>query len=90
LIRIKSSGRPIVRFEGRPCSARRAAAARANDLDLAADPCSRDNGRQAQDSLVPRRRSSHNIAASAVANFGFKSGTRIIGLLVSFESEVRI
>jgi hypothetical protein len=40
--------------------------------------------------LVPRTRSSHDIAASAVAHFGFKSGTRIIGLLVSFDSEVRI
>jgi hypothetical protein len=39
---------------------------------------------------VPRTRSSHNIAASAVANFGFKSDTRIIDLLVSFDSEVRI
>jgi hypothetical protein len=39
--------------------------------------------------LVPRTRSSHNIAANAVANFGFKSGTRIIDLLVSFDSEVR-
>jgi hypothetical protein len=34
--------------------------------------------------LVPRTRSSHHIAASAFANFGFKSGTRIISLLVSF------
>ena len=34
--------------------------------------------------LVPRTRSSHHIAASTVANFGFKSGTRIIDLLVSF------
>jgi hypothetical protein len=32
---------------------------------------------------VPRTRSSHDIAASTVANFGFKSGTRIIDLLVS-------
>jgi hypothetical protein len=28
-------------------------------------------------------------AASPIANFGFKSGTRIIELLVSFDSEVR-
>jgi tripartite-type tricarboxylate transporter receptor subunit TctC len=34
--------------------------------------------------LVPRTRSSHHIAAGTVANFGFKSGTRIIDLLVSF------
>src|SRR5262249_36160187 len=34
--------------------------------------------------LVPRTRSSHHIAAGTVANFGFKSGTRIIKLLVSF------
>ena len=34
--------------------------------------------------LVPRTRSSHHIAAGTVANFGFKSGTRIIELLVSF------
>ncbi len=33
--------------------------------------------------LVPRTRSSHHSAASTVANFGFKSGTRIIKLLVS-------
>jgi hypothetical protein len=33
--------------------------------------------------LVPRTRSSHHIAAGTVANFGFKSGTRIIELLVS-------
>src|SRR5262245_61880951 len=39
--------------------------------------------------LVPRTRSSHDFAASAFANFGFKSGTRIIELLVSFDSEVR-
>ena len=30
--------------------------------------------------LVPRTRSSHHIAARAFANFGFKSGTRIIDL----------
>jgi molybdate transport system substrate-binding protein len=35
-------------------------------------------------SLVPRTRSSHDFAAGTVANFGFKSGTRIIKLLVSF------
>src|ERR1043166_6632179 len=29
--------------------------------------------------LVPRTRSSHHIAARVFANFGFKSGTRIIG-----------
>lgn len=34
--------------------------------------------------LVPRTRSSHDFSASTVANFGFKSGTRIIQLLVSF------
>ena len=34
--------------------------------------------------LVPRTRSSHDLAAGTVANFGFKSGTRIIDLLVSF------
>src|SRR5215468_2081187 len=33
--------------------------------------------------LVPRTRSSHSFAANEVANFGFKSGTRIIELLVS-------
>jgi multidrug efflux system membrane fusion protein len=34
--------------------------------------------------LVPRTRSSHDFAAGTVANFGFKSGTSIIELLVSF------
>src|SRR5262249_26977939 len=34
-------------------------------------------------SLVPRTRSSHGRAARVFANFGFKSGTRIIMLLVS-------
>src|SRR6266481_5635035 len=34
--------------------------------------------------LVPRTRSSHHFSAGTVANFGFKSGTRIIELLVSF------
>src|SRR5262245_64270312 len=34
--------------------------------------------------LVPRIRSAHRIAAGTVANFGFKSGTGIIALLVSF------
>src|SRR5262249_34273950 len=34
--------------------------------------------------LVPRTRSSHDFPAGTVANFGFKSGTRIIELLVSF------
>jgi hypothetical protein len=33
--------------------------------------------------LVPRTRSSHNPAARVAANFGFKSGTRNIELLVS-------
>jgi hypothetical protein len=33
--------------------------------------------------LVPRTRSSHTFPAGTVANFGFKSGTRIIELLVS-------
>src|ERR1700756_670839 len=33
---------------------------------------------------VPRTRSSRDLAAGTVANFGFKSGTRIIELLVSF------
>src|SRR5205085_2306226 len=35
---------------------------------------------------VPRTRSSHDFAAGTVANFGFKSGTRIIELLVSSRS----
>jgi hypothetical protein len=35
-------------------------------------------------SLVPRTRSSHDFTAGTVANFGFKSGTGIIELLVSF------
>jgi hypothetical protein len=39
---------------------------------------------------VPRTRSSHTVAASPIANFGFKSGTRIIELLVSLGSEVRM
>src|SRR5205807_1266532 len=39
--------------------------------------------------LVPRTRSSHHFSAGTVANFGFKSGTRIIELLVSLDSEVR-
>ena len=34
--------------------------------------------------LVPRTRSSHDFAAGTFANFGFKSGARIIGWLVSF------
>ena len=34
--------------------------------------------------LVPRTRSSHDFSAGTFANFGFKSGTRIIDLLVSF------
>ena len=38
----------------------------------------------ASTALVPRTRSSHHIAAGTVANFGFKSGTRIIVFLVSF------
>src|SRR5215470_12988481 len=42
------------------------------------------------DYLVPRTRSSPIIGAGCVANFGFKSGTRIIDLLVSFDSEVRL
>src|SRR5262249_45081883 len=33
--------------------------------------------------LVPRTRSSHGFSAGKFANFGFKSGTRIIDLLVS-------
>ena len=53
-------------------------------------PLGRANGRSRIISLVPRTRSSHDIAASAVANFGFESGTRIIELLVSLDSEVRI
>src|SRR5262245_44563392 len=40
----------------------------------------------AQGPLVPRTRNSHDFAAGTVANFGFKSGTRIIMLLVSFRS----
>jgi hypothetical protein len=32
--------------------------------------------------LVPRTRSSHGRAAEAFANFGYKSGTRVITLLV--------
>src|SRR5262245_23314408 len=43
-----------------------------------------------QSKLVPRTRSSHTGVARAVANFGFKRGTRIIELLVSLDSEVRI
>ena len=40
--------------------------------------------------LVPRTRSSHNFAKSSDANFGFKSGTTGMELLVSFiDSEVR-
>ena len=39
--------------------------------------------------LVPRTRSSHDLAERAFANFGFKSGTRIMELLVSCDSEVR-
>src|SRR3979411_2400502 len=42
------------------------------------DSISNDNA------LVPRIRSSHDFARGTVANFGFKSGTRIIMLLVSF------
>src|SRR4029077_18602415 len=42
------------------------------------DPCQSWHGR-----LVPRTRSSHDFAAGTVANFGFKSGTRIIELPVS-------
>src|SRR4249920_1377890 len=38
---------------------------------------------QTDNALVPRTRSSHASAARAVANFGFKRGTRIIELLVS-------
>src|ERR1700704_4190180 len=38
----------------------------------------------AGNALVPRTRSSHDFAAGTVANFGFKRGTRIIMLLVSF------
>jgi S-disulfanyl-L-cysteine oxidoreductase SoxD len=34
--------------------------------------------------LVPRTRSSHDFSAGTDANFGFKSGTSIIDLLVSF------
>jgi enediyne biosynthesis protein E5 len=34
--------------------------------------------------IVPRTRSSHDLAAGTDANFGFKSGTRIIQSLVSF------
>src|SRR5689334_5726255 len=34
--------------------------------------------------LVPRTRSSHDVAAGTVANFGFKSGTKIIAFPVSF------
>src|SRR5205807_6955151 len=45
----------------------------------------RDGARQvAALGLVPRTRSSHHFSAGTVANFGFKSGTRIIDLLVSF------
>jgi hypothetical protein len=33
--------------------------------------------------LVPRTRSSHDLAAGTFANFGFKSGTTIIDLRVS-------
>src|SRR5215472_15242457 len=34
--------------------------------------------------LVPRTRISHDFSTGTVANFGFKSGTRFIELLVSF------
>jgi Na+-translocating ferredoxin:NAD+ oxidoreductase RnfD subunit len=34
--------------------------------------------------IGPRTRSSHDLAAGTVANFGFKSGPRVIDLLVSF------
>src|SRR5262244_2577060 len=33
--------------------------------------------------VVPRTRSPHDFSTGTVANFGFKSGTRIIDLLVS-------
>jgi hypothetical protein len=39
--------------------------------------------RDADSLLVPRTRSSHILAASSFANFGFIRGTRIIKLLVS-------
>src|SRR5262245_47850986 len=55
--------------------------------------CARRSGVPAASSrrtLVPRTRSSHDLAAGAFANFGFKSGTRIIEFLVSLDSEVRI
>jgi hypothetical protein len=41
-------------------------------------------------SLVPRTRSSRTRAASPIAKFGFKRGTKIIELLVSLDSEVRM
>ena len=78
-------------FQARACARRRRLPAL--ELSLAAAR-SRERGRacvilEFWILLVPRTRSSHNIAANAVANFGFKSGTRIIDLLVSFDSEVR-
>jgi hypothetical protein len=39
---------------------------------------------------VPRNRSSHALAANPIANLAFKRGTRIIELLVSLDSEVRM
>src|SRR5215471_13470464 len=47
-------------------------------------PGARVAGAGSRARLVPRTRSSHDLAAGTVANFGFKSGTRIIDLLVSF------
>ena len=51
----------------------------------------RRNPRAQEQVLVPRTRSSHDFSAGTVANFGFKSGTRIIELLVSsrFRSSLR-
>src|SRR5207253_2179182 len=45
---------------------------------------------KAMSRLVPRTRSLHNCAANSTANFGFKRGTRIVELLVSLDSEVRM
>src|SRR5689334_17894504 len=48
--------------------------------DVGEDPDPQDR----RDALVPRTRSSHTLRGESYANFGFKSGTRIIELLVSF------
>jgi hypothetical protein len=40
-------------------------------------------GLSLEHALVPRTRSSHDFSAGTIANFGFKSGTRIMKLPVS-------